>query len=293
MPLARAHPLRLATEAFEKEIMTHPIKMLGFAALLTISPCYLLHGQTTPPPGTTTATSVATYKGIVAPDSIAAAWGSNFAVSTIAANGSDLGTTGTLPNTLGGARLTLTDSAGVVLVSGLYMVSPGQINFVVPANAAQGKASYSVVSASGTVTGTILISNVAPGLFTADQSGSGVPAAQVLRVTSGGQATYESPSQSGNSAFLPRSIDLTASPTDKVYVVLYGTGFRRRSLNPVIVTIGGISVPVLYAGAQGQYPGLDQINIGPLPQSLVGLGAADLIVTIDGVPANTVRLAIR
>ncbi len=273
--------------------MTQQIKNLGLAALLSISPCCMLHGQTTPPPGTTTATSVATYKGIVAPDSIAAAWGSNFATSTIAANGSDLGTTGTLPNTLAGARLTLTDSAGVVLVSGLYLVSPGQINFVVPSSAAQGKATYSVVGSSGTVTGTVLISNIAPGIFTADQSGSGVPAAQVLRVTAAGQATYESPQQSGTAQFLPRSIDLSASPTDKVYVVLYGTGFRRRSLNPVIVTIGGISVPVLYAGAQGQYPGLDQINIGPLPQTLVGLGAVDLQVTIDGVPANTVRLAIR
>ena len=253
----------------------------------------MLHGQSTPPPGTTTVTSVATYKGIVAPDSIAAAWGSNFAISTIVANGSDLGTTGTLPNTLGGVRLTVTDSAGVALVPGLYMVSPGQINFVVPANAAQGKATYSVVGASGTVTGTLLISNVAPGIFTADQSGSGVPAAQILRVTAAGQATYESPQQSGNSAFLPRSIDISSSPTDKVYVLLYGTGLRRRSPNPVIVTIGGVSVPVLYAAAQGQYPGLDQINIGPLPQSLVGFGAVDLAVTIDGVPANTVRIAIR
>ena len=61
----------------------------------------------------------------------------------------------------------------------------------------------------------------------------------------------------------------------------------------MIVTIGGVSVPVLYAAAQGQYPGLDQINIGPLPQSLVGFGAVDLAVTIDGVPANTVRIAIR
>jgi len=273
--------------------MTNPIKRLGLAALLSISPCYLLHGQTTPPPGGTVATSVATYKSIVAPDSIAAAWGSNFATATTAANGSDLGTTGTLPNTLGGVRLTLTDSAGVSLSSGLYMVSPGQINFVVPANAAQGKATYSVVSSTATVSGTLLISNVAPGIFTADQSGSGVPAAQVLRVTATGQPTFESPLQSGNSAFLPRSIDLSASSTDRVYVFLYGTGFRRRSLNPPIVLIGGLSVPVQYAGAQGQYPGLDQLNIGPLPQTLVGLGAADLTVMIDGVPANTVRLAIK
>jgi uncharacterized protein (TIGR03437 family) len=61
----------------------------------------------------------------------------------------------------------------------------------------------------------------------------------------------------------------------------------------VIATIGGVRVPVLYAGAQSQFPGLDQINLGPIPQSLVGKGEVDVILTVDGVPANTVRLAFQ
>ena len=86
---------------------------------------------------------------------------------------------------------------------------------------------------------------------------------------------------------------MSAAPTDKVYIILYGTGFRRHSLNPVIATINGTTIPVLFAGAQNQYPGLDQINIGPLPQSLSTLATADLMVVVDGVPANSVRLAFK
>ena len=58
----------------------------------------------------------------------------------------------------------------------------------------------------------------------------------------------------------------------------------------VSVTIGGVAAKVLYAGAQGQYLGLDQLNI-ELP---VGLAAqltsvasrAEVVVTVNGAEAN-------
>jgi uncharacterized protein (TIGR03437 family) len=53
-----------------------------------------------------------------------------------------------------------------------------------------------------------------------------------------------------------------------------------------------VTVPVLYAGAQNVYPGLDQVNV-QLSGSLRGLGTADLILTVDGQAANTVRIAIQ
>ena len=57
-------------------------------------------------------------------------------------------------------------------------------------------------------------------------------------------------------------------------------------------TFAGVSLPVLYAGAQGAYPGLDQVNV-QIPGSLRGIGEADLILTVDGQAANTVRINIR
>jgi uncharacterized protein (TIGR03437 family) len=170
------------------------------------------------------------------------------------------------------------------------MVSPTQINYVVPANTALGAGTLTVQSQSGSAQGTVLVSNVSPGIFTYNGSGTGVPAAQVLTYSPDGKVTNGSPAQSGSSTFAPNPI---AIGSNQVYIVLYGTGIRRHSLNPVIATINGTSVPVDYAGTQSQYPGLDQINVGPLPSSLESAGTTNLIVTVDGVPANTVQLAFQ
>ena len=54
----------------------------------------------------------------------------------------------------------------------------------------------------------------------------------------------------------------------------------------------GIAVPVLYAGPQGQFAGVDQINVS-LPRTLAGAGLAGITLTVDGHPANPVTLMIR
>jgi uncharacterized protein (TIGR03437 family) len=48
----------------------------------------------------------------------------------------------------------------------------------------------------------------------------------------------------------------------------------------------------LYAGAQGSFAGLDQVNVR-LARSLVGRGEVDVSLTVDGKPANTVIAQIR
>ncbi|MGH9614260.1 MAG: hypothetical protein ACRD4P_14390, partial [Bryobacteraceae bacterium] len=78
-----------------------------------------------------------------------------------------------------------------------------------------------------------------------------------------------------------------------VYLSMWGTGFRRHSANPVFVTVNGVSLPVTYAGTQNQFVGLDQINAGPLPASLAGAGQVNVVVTVDGIPANTLQIAIQ
>jgi uncharacterized protein (TIGR03437 family) len=75
-----------------------------------------------------------------------------------------------------------------------------------------------------------------------------------------------------------------------IYVSLFGTGIR--NANSVTVTIGSTVVQPLYAGPQGQYPGLDQVNFG-LPLSLRGAGLVNITVTADGVVSNPVQLSIR
>ena len=64
-----------------------------------------------------------------------------------------------------------------------------------------------------------------------------------------------------------------------IYLSLYGTGIRNHSaLANVTCTIGGISVPVQYAGPQLQYAGVDQVNVA-LTLNLRNIGEADVIVT--------------
>jgi uncharacterized protein (TIGR03437 family) len=59
-----------------------------------------------------------------------------------------------------------------------------------------------------------------------------------------------------------------------------------------MATVGGVSVPVSAFLPVTQYQGLDMVNIGPLPRSLAGRGAVDVVVSFDGKPTNTVSATI-
>lgn len=247
---------------------------------------------------TITSVSAGNWLPTVAPNSIAAGFGTGFTTTTSAA------AIVPLPNSLGGVTVTITDSAGKTATAPLFMVSGGQINYLVPSNLTTGPATVSVSTAGSSYTGTLQIANVAPAIFTADSSGSGPPAAQVVRVSNGVSSFDPAPFVPGvnGTPAKPSSINLSPS-TDRVYLVLYGTGLQRHT-GPVTATITGlsaegipslqqISVPVLYAGAQGTLAGLDQINIGPLPQSLVGQRSVNLFFTVDGIMTNTVTLSFQ
>jgi uncharacterized protein (TIGR03437 family) len=60
----------------------------------------------------------------------------------------------------------------------------------------------------------------------------------------------------------------------------------------VSATAKGLTAEVLYAVAQGEFPGLDQVNI-QLPAGLSGSGEVDVQLTVDGKNANVVRVAIQ
>ena len=70
------------------------------------------------------------------------------------------------------------------------------------------------------------------------------------------------------------------------------TGMRRAPLVQVTVSIGGVNVPVSYAGPQGAFVGLDQVNV-QLPASLAGSGDVPVILTVAGKQANTARMTFK
>ena len=59
------------------------------------------------------------------------------------------------------------------------------------------------------------------------------------------------------------------------------------------VSLGGENVPVTYAGPQGELVGLDQVNVGPLPRTLIRRGEVEVVVTVEGKKANAVTVGIK
>jgi uncharacterized protein (TIGR03437 family) len=241
-----------------------------------------------PVSGMRTTSAASAAPGPVAPGSIATSKGQGLASQTEIGSGIEL--------TLSGTSVAVKDSAGAERQAALYYVSPEQINYVIPANSAIGLASITVLAgAEARAVGTVLIESVAPSLFSANANGAGTAAATSLTVRG---------NDAQSSAFTFQCQDIpegcTGVPIDfgdsstRVYVSLYGTGIERRSsLDSVLVSVNGETVPVHYAGPQSEYPGLDQLNIGPLPRTLIGLGEVELVLTVDGKRANTVKLTMR
>jgi uncharacterized protein (TIGR03437 family) len=76
---------------------------------------------------------------------------------------------------------------------------------------------------------------------------------------------------------------------DRLYLDLYGTGWRYALGESVRVEMGGESLTPLFAGAQPEFAGLDQITL-ELPARLAGRGRVEVVVTADGVRSNAVEL---
>lgn len=100
-------------------------------------------------------------------------------------------------------------------------------------------------------------------------------------------AQFDAPS----GRFVARPIDL-GPETDQVFLILFGTGIRGGTTISTAANVGGFNAPVEYAGAQGSFTGLDQINLR-LPRTLAGRGEVDVLITVKGKPANPVKVRIR
>jgi uncharacterized protein (TIGR03437 family) len=59
-----------------------------------------------------------------------------------------------------------------------------------------------------------------------------------------------------------------------------------------MASIGTVPVEVLFAGAQADFVGLDQVNLR-LARNLMGRGEVDVALSVDGVSTNTVRVNIK
>ena len=118
-----------------------------------------------------------TGQGVLARESIVAAFGAQLATVTRAAESLPL------PTTLGGTTVRIKDSFGTEQLAALFFVSPLQVNYLVPPNLALGPATVTITRSDGMqVAGVVQLVAINPAIFTANASGGGVPAGVLLRV---------------------------------------------------------------------------------------------------------------
>ncbi|MGE0884718.1 MAG: DUF4394 domain-containing protein [Blastocatellales bacterium] len=232
------------------------------------------------------AVNAASFVGVtLAPDTITAMFGTFQTQNGQTAVANSL----PLPTTLGGVKVGINGAD-----ASLYYVSNTQINFRVPGSVADGQAQITVTNANGTTrSGMVSINRAAPGIFTANSSGSGTAAAVIT--TDG--VTYQSIS---NPDGTERAID-PGTAASQTYLILFLTGLRNTpAANPndangiaesVQVTIQGVPATVTYAGRQPDWEGLDQVNV-ILPPQLAGAGKVNIQVTANGQVSNSVTMTI-
>ena len=205
----------------------------------------------------------------VAPNSIAALFGTKLASTTVSA------TTTALPISLDGTTLYVNGQP-----AGLFFVSANQVNYLVPEGTQAGIAQLVVVAKDGSVSrGTITVTPSAPGIFTRLANGTGAPVAVA------GMDGTTFPTQMSNTDGTAVAIDAGS------FVMLFGTGFRYAS-GAMTMSIGGTAVTPLGFAAQSQFNGLDQANV-QIPANMAGRGDVDLTLTVDGKVSNTVKLKIK
>lgn len=258
---------------------------IGTAGIDYILPYWMGRYYGVIPPDNIRVASATGGTQLLAPEAIATVFGSNLAASSQSAGVQPP------PEALDGLTITVRDLAGITRPARIYFMSPGQINFYVPPGVLPGTASIAIQRpAAPDVITSIEVRPVAPALFTAEATGSGPPAATAIRVASE-QVTPVPVFSCSPSGCTAAPINLSAEA--RTYLTLYGTGIRNRSSPAnVVCTVGGIPVPVLYAGSQPEYSGLDQVNV-ELTMSLRSFAETDLVLTVDGRPSNSVRLNIR
>ena len=258
---------------------------------VTVPPYSVVRVDLNPPPAVAVAVNSAGYSGgPAAPQEIVSLFGPITAATMISA---------TPVVSLGNISVPVTDSAGNSQLAPIYSTSNGLVNIVVPTGLAAGAAQITVTQAASpaglsrvVLTGSMTIASSAPGLYSQNSDGAGVAAAVARLYSATNQVTNETvftcdPTAARGCLAVPLSL---GASTDTLYVELYGTGIRGAA--SVACYVNGQIAPLQYAGPQGQYQGLDQVNVS-IPKTLAGAGNVRVYVVADGVASNAVSLAFQ
>jgi uncharacterized protein (TIGR03437 family) len=216
--------------------------------------------------------------GALAPGSIVSVFGANLASSPAGAASLPL------PKTLAGASL----QVGGYDVP-LFYSSGGQINAQLPFELPLNTRPQLIVKGADfvTVPETITVAAARPGIFTTSQDGKGQG---VIMDVNNRLVDASNPAKAGDvvvvyctglGATNPAVRSGEAAPTSPLAKVS----------TPVSVTIGGQAAAVQYAGLTPGFVGLYQVNV-QIPSGVTRGSSVPLVISQDGVPSNTVTLAV-
>ncbi len=207
--------------------------------------------------------NAASNQPAIAPGSLISIYGTNLASTTATAAQVPW------PPSLGNVSVTINGVAAP-----LYYVSSTQINAQVPFETQPGNATLSVSSGGSAA---FPVTTTGPGIFlaqnfsdgNANSAGDPVAAGQYLVIYMTGQGAVDNPVATGAAA---------------------GSSPLSNSIAKVTATVGGQNAQVLFAGLTPGLVGVLQVD---LQVPAVASGSQPLIVTIGGVPSNTLSVAIR
>jgi len=222
----------------------------------------------------------------VAPGAIVAVFGRNLA------RGANSASRVPLDTTLGGAALNIGGHDAP-----LFFSSDGQINAQLPFELTPNARHSAVVKTRLEATGsetfavpeTITVAASQPGIFTTNQQGTGQGA---IRDTQGRLVDTAAPAAAGEIVQVYCTGLGTTQPAIASGQAAPSAEPLARATLPVTATVGGKSAVVHFAGLAPGFVGLYQVNV-QIPDGITPGSAVPLVLAQNGVPSNTVTLAIK
>ena len=219
--------------------------------------------------------------GAITPGAIVAIFGMDLASDT------QVATTVPLPTTLGDSSVTFNG-----IPAPLFFVSGAQINAQVPFELMTGAGTVSVQVKRGSETSATQptgIAAVSPGIFTLNQQGTGAGA--ILHAEDFQPVSDSAPAQPGEFLLIFCTGLGPVQPEVQSGDVAPSTPPLAETLSTPLVNIAGIPAQVAFSGLAPGFVGLYQVNV-QVPAGAPS-GTQDVEIIINGVPSNTVTIAVQ
>jgi uncharacterized protein (TIGR03437 family) len=230
------------------------------------------------PLGISNAASYAPAGNPISPGEFINIYGTGFANATLSA-------TPPYPPTLGGMTVLINNKSAPI-----YFVSPTRVIALVPYSTQGPTATIVVQSGGSSSTATVPVAATTPGIFTLDQSGSGLGAILHTDFT---VVDTSHPATSGETVLIFLTGMGAVTPAVADGTAGGGNPPSNTNAKPTVLA-GGLAATVSFSGLAPGFPGLYQINAAlPVFASIGSTGTVPLAIQVGNSFHDQVDLAVR